>query len=118
MSVQNKMRVLIVEDNPGLARVLEFSFQQVGFEVTVRHNGAAAWETLCLEPFDVVVTDHEMPGLTGIELCRHMRESERFAEIPIFMVTGREGELDTRRLKAELSLAAVYDKPYSPSALV
>jgi DNA-binding response OmpR family regulator len=113
-----KTRILIVEDNPGLARALEFSFGQAGFEATVRYNGADAWEMLQHERFDVLVLDHEMPGLTGLELCRLLRASTVHAETPIVMVTGRELELDKQRIQAELKLAAVYPKPYSPRALV
>jgi CheY-like chemotaxis protein len=113
-----RTRVLIVEDNPGLARALEFSFGQAGFDATVRYNGIDAWEMLQAEQFDVLVMDHEMPGMTGLELCRLVRESHQHPETPIVMVTGREMELDTARLQAELHLAAVYPKPYSPRALV
>jgi DNA-binding response OmpR family regulator len=113
-----RTRVLIVEDNPGLARALEFSFGQAGFEATVRYNGADAWEILKANRFDVLVLDHEMPGLTGLELCRLVRDSGEHRETPIVMVTGRELELDTARIQAEFNLAAVYPKPYSPRALV
>ena len=111
-------RVLVVEDNPGLAHAIEFSFRQAGYHVTVRHDGEAAWDSLQQDAFDAVVTDHEMPGMTGIELCRQMRASRQHAGIPVVLVTGRKLELDTQRLQPELNLAAVYPKPFSPRTLV
>ena len=111
-------RLLVVEDNPGLAQALEFTFRSAGYQVTVRHDGEAAWQLLQLDGFDAVVTDHEMPRMTGIELCRQMRASPQHANVPVVMVTGRELELDTKRLLPELNLAAVYPKPFSPRAVV
>ena len=115
---QDKPRVLIAEDNPGLARALEFSLKHVGFDVTVRHNGAEAWETVREDKFDAVITDHEMPGMTGVELCRQMRATELHATTPLVMVTGRQMELEATKLKEELNLAAIFPKPYSPRNLV
>jgi CheY-like chemotaxis protein len=114
----DKKRILVAEDNPGLARVLAFNLQHAGFEVTVCQDGAQAWGTLRQAEFDAVVTDYEMPEMNGEQLCRRMRDLGQYAETPIVMVTARETELDVRRLEAELALAAVYPKPYSPRELV
>jgi CheY-like chemotaxis protein len=111
-------RVLIVEDNPGLARALAFTFRQAGYQVTACHDGAVAWEILQRDSFDAVLTDHEMPGMTGVELCRKLRASPQYADTPVVMVTGRELEFGMQSLHPELNLAAVYPKPFSPRALV
>lgn len=112
------LRVLIAEDDAGLARAISFCLRQAGFEVTACHDGISAWEALCRGSFDVVVTDHQMPRLTGIELCRQMRASEQYALTPVVLITGRALELETRRLTAELNLMAVLPKPYSPRHVV
>jgi len=111
-------RILIAEDNLGLARVLDFKLRQSGFDVTVCCGGNEAWEALQQQTFDAVVTDFEMPGMNGAELCRRMRQLEQHAEVPVMLVTAREPELDLDQLRAELNLAAIHPKPYSPRQLV
>lgn len=113
-----KKRVLLAEDNPGLARVLQFNLQRAGLQVSLQPDGARAWQELQAGEFDAVVTDFDMPGMNGGELCQCMRESEKYADTPIVMVTGREMELDVRQMQAQLGLAAVFSKPYSPKELV
>ncbi len=114
----DRKRVLVAEDNPGLARVLVFTLERSGYDVTLCRDGNAAWLALQHDTFDIMITDYQMPGITGEELCRKLRGLEQHTEMPIVMVTGRELELDVKRLSAELNLAAVYPKPYSPRNLM
>ena len=113
----NKKRVLIAEDNAGLAHVMSFNLRTLGLEVAVAGHGQAAWEMAQAETFDLVVTDHEMPKLTGIELCRRLRQLPQYATTPIIMVTARELELDLQNLRDELSISEIFSKPYSPAKI-
>lgn len=109
-------RILIAEDNPGLAHVLQFNLEMAGLDVTLAETGSDAWLVAQAdEGFDAVIT---MPGMTGVELCRKLRETDAYREIPIVMVTAREMELDVRRICDELQLAAIFAKPYSPGELL
>ncbi len=110
-------RILVAEDNLGLAHVLKFNLQQGGFDVTVAHDGGEAWEFVQREKFDIVITDHEMPLMTGVELCTRLRELTEYDTTPVVMVTAREYELDTTNLQ-RLRLAAILPKPYSPEILL
>ena len=67
------MKVLVAEDDPVSAKLLEMSLKQWGFEVRVAADGAKAKEEYARSPFDVVVTDWMMPQVDGIELVRWMR---------------------------------------------
>ena len=111
-------RVLVAEDNLGLAHVLQFNLQQGGFDVTVAHNGGEAWEFAQREKFDVVITDHEMPLMTGVELCTRLRELPDYENTPIVMVTARQLELDTNSIVQRLRVAAIMPKPYSTRELL
>jgi two-component system, chemotaxis family, chemotaxis protein CheY len=111
----NKKRILIVEDNAGLAHVMSFNLRALGLDVAVAINGQVAWELAQAEAFDLIVTDHEMPRMTGIELCTRLRQLPEYAATPIIMVTARELELDLKNLRDELSIAAIFSKPYSPA---
>ncbi len=111
----NKKRVLVAEDNAGLAHVMSFNLRALGLEVAVAVNGQIAWEMAQAQTFDLIVTDHEMPRLTGIELCTRLRQLPEYATTPIIMVTARELELDLKNLRDELSIGAIFAKPYSPA---
>ena len=111
-------RVLVAEDNLALAHVLQFNLERNGFDVTVAHDGSEAWELSQRETFDVVVTDHEMPKMTGIELCERLRELPEYKSTPFVMVTARALELDIAALQQRLGLAAIMPKPYSPEELL
>ncbi|MFV2065864.1 MAG: response regulator [Pirellulales bacterium] len=111
-------RALVAEDNFALAHVLQFNLERSGFEVTVAHDGGEAWEYVQREKFDVVITDHEMPRMTGLELCARLRDLPDYEITPVVMVTARGLELDTVRIGQRLRVAAIIPKPYSPSALL
>ena len=113
-----KSRTLIAEDNIGLARVLQFNLERIGLDVTVANSGTQAWEAANESQFDLLITDHEMPGMTGIELCTRLRDLANYESTPFVMVTARELELDTQDLQTRLGMAAVLAKPYSPSMIV
>lgn len=113
-----KANILIAEDNPALAAVIEFNLRRAGFSVTRTKNGRVAWEAACREEFDLVVTDHQMPEMTGVELCQKLRESPRYIETPIIMLTAKGLELDLDHLRKTLDISAAISKPFSPAALV
>ena len=110
-------RILVAEDNPGLARVLQFKLSQEGFDVVVCPDGQAAWEQVQDSDFDAVVTDYEMPRVNGAELCAKIRQVQRLAALPIMLVTAREPELDVEEVKRQ-GITQVYAKPYSPRQLI
>ena len=110
-------RVLVAEDNPGLAHVLRFKLGQMGLDVTVARDGDQAWERAQAGSFDLVISDQQMPGLLGTELLTRMREMPQYAETPFVMVTAKALELDIRDLEEQLRIAAVFSKPYSPMRL-
>jgi len=63
--------------------------------------------------FDLILTDHQMPEMTGTELCARLRESEGYAKTPIIMVTGRVLNLELSRLQETYSITATFRKPFS-----
>jgi CheY-like chemotaxis protein len=68
------MKILIAEDDPVSSKILRLTLEQVGHEVIVVSNGAAAWQRFLDEPVGVVVSDWMMPEVDGLELCRRIRE--------------------------------------------
>ena len=108
-------KILIAEDNPGLARVLAFKFKSTGFDPTVCANGKLAWEAFQATPFAAVVSDQEMPYMTGIELCKNIRSIDK--RIPFFLVTGRQLEIATSGIAEGLNITNIFAKPFSPGSV-
>lgn len=80
------MRILIVDDEPQITRVLRTSLQGTGHEVTVAQDGAEALAKFLKSRFDLVITDLTMPGMDGIELTREIRER---SPVPIIVLSVR-----------------------------
>jgi CheY-like chemotaxis protein len=118
-ATMSQQKILVVEDNPALASVVRFNLSRAGFDVTVAKTGLEAWELLeSGESVDMVVTDHQMPEMTGCELCMRIRQHESLADLPIIMLTAKGLELELPRLRNELGILEVYPKPFSPIQLV
>lgn len=115
---RNTKHILVVDDNLALNGVIRFNLERAGFKVSVAPNGADAWAKLQQQRFDLVVTDYQMPELTGYELCQRMRQDDRNAEIPVVLLTAKELELDLPRLREDLGILEVFPKPFSPRELV
>ena len=111
-------RVLIVEDDSAFASVVRFALQRAGFAVCVAPDGNTAWDILQTQYFELMITDQRLPGITGTELCRRMRQNERLAKMPIVMLTCAALELKESWLWDELRVSAVLSKPFSPRQLV
>lgn len=111
-------RILVAEDNRALARVTAFNLRRGGFEVTVARDGREAWEQLRQQHFDLVITDQQMPEMTGLELCAVMRDDEIHATTPIILLTAKGLELDIRQLEETFGVYRTYCKPFSPSEIV
>lgn len=109
--------VLVAEDNLAMADVVRFNLQNAGYTVTLCRNGHDALETLRRQPVDILITDYQMPGLNGEQLCRLIREEPALSALPVIMVSAKGLELDLDRLRDELNLRTVLYKPFSPREL-
>jgi len=111
-------RVLVAEDNVALAAVVRYNLEQAKYTVVVVSNGREAWEQLQAGEFDLVVTDQQMPHMSGSELCRHMRQQARLRDLPVVMLTAKGLELESGKLRDELGVQRLVHKPFSPRDLV
>ena len=108
--------VIIAEDNPGLARVLTLKLKSSGFEPLMCSDGQFAWEAFQENSVAAILSDQEMPRMTGVELCRRIRGIDQ--HVPFLLVTGRKLELDSKELEDELSIFHVFGKPFSPTEVI
>ncbi len=79
-------KILIVDDDDDFRGLLTDVFSQAGYDVTAVNNPHQAITTFCEQPFDAVVTDHNMPEMTGEDLIKEIREHE--PNIPVILVSG------------------------------
>lgn len=110
--------ILVAEDNPALAAVIKFNLQQAGHKVTVASNGQEAWSFAQVGRFDFVVTDHQMPIMSGLELCEKLRSEQRYVDTPVLMLTAKALEMDFESIRQRLGISALLSKPFSPSEVV
>lgn len=109
------MRVLVVEDEQTLARAVRRSLESEGFSVVVAANGIDGDWQAREERFDVIVLDVMLPGLSGYEICRHLRA--RGDTTPILFLTAKDGEYDEADA-LDIGGDDFMSKPFSPVVLV
>ncbi len=90
-------RVLLAEDSPFFRQMIANYLESAGYEVETAIDGEEAWEKLQHGNYDVLITDIEMPRLTGIELAKRVRADARLADLPIMALTSLASDEDRRR---------------------
>ncbi|MBS0235840.1 MAG: response regulator [Proteobacteria bacterium] len=111
-----KPSIMIVEDEESIASVLKYGLQRDGYSVRVVYNGEDAMtEALSNKP-DLVLLDRMLPGVSGIEVCRMLRECPETANIPIIMVSAKGEEFD-RITGLDHGADDYIVKPFSPAEL-
>ena len=108
------MRILLVEDEPSIADTLVYALKTERFEVEHSLTGGDALQLHAESPFDFVILDIGLPDMTGLEVCKQLRES---SAVPILFLTARDGELD-RVLGLEIGGDDYVTKPFSPREIV
>ncbi len=110
----DKVKILVVEDEPDLAQVLVDYLLRDGFDASVEGNGAEALARIRRSPPDLLLLDLMLPDLDGLSILREVR---KFSELPVIMVTARVEEID-RLIGLELGADDYICKPYSPREVV
>ena len=113
----SQSRILVVEDEPDIAEVLEFNLARAGFGVELATRGDAALESIRRKVPDLLVLDLMLPGLDGLELARILKREPATARVPIVMLTAKGEELD-RIVGLELGADDYIAKPFSPREVV
>ena len=106
--------VLIVEDEESLAEPLAFLLKKEGFEVFLAGDGPTALEVFAAEKVDIVLLDLMLPGMSGTEVCRQLRQT---SAVPVIMVTARDSEID-KVVGLELGADDYVTKPYFARELI
>lgn len=107
-------RVLVVEDEPGLADSVKYSLESEGFDVVISGTGLGGLEAARTTAPDLVVLDLMLPEMSGLDVCRQIRS---FSDVPIIMLTAKDSEAD-KVSGLELGADDYMTKPFSMRELV
>lgn len=109
----DKPTILVVEDEPAIADTIQYALESEGFRCQRLEVGAGVVEVLDRQPVALVVLDIGLPDMSGIEVCRRIRERH---DVPVIFLTARSGEVD-RVVGLELGADDYVIKPFSPREL-
>lgn len=110
-------KILVVEDEPDIRKLVHYNLTQERFEVLEAEDGEKALKIVQRERPQLIILDLMLPGLSGLELCRILRERTETAHLPILMLTAKAGEAD-RVVGLEMGADDYLTKPFSPRELV
>ena len=112
-----KQSVLVIDDAKDLIELVRFNLEKSGFDVVAATDGRAGLSIAAEHAPNIILLDLMMPGMDGLEVCRHLREDSRTRDIPLIMLTARAEEAD-RIVGLELGADDYITKPFSPRELV
>lgn len=110
-------RVLVVEDEPAIRRLLELHLSRAGYAVTMAGDGMEALETISRERPDMVVLDVMMPRMDAFELLRRLKAEPDTHEIPVLMLTAKAQDADVFR-GWQTGADCYLTKPFNPTELL
>ena len=110
-------KVLIADDEIHIIHVVAIKLRNNGYEVIAANNGAEAYDLACREHPDIVVTDYQMPFVTGIELIEKLRANEQTKDTPVILLTARSFAI-SEELQQSLDVEECLSKPFSPKELL
>ena len=112
--MDSKTKILIVEDEPDIAKFLKRLLDMKGYQTAVEHNGRRAYERIIQERYDLVLLDVMLPEMDGFEICQRVRE---ISDVPIIMLTAR-GEIENKIQGLKMGAYDYVTKPFDSTELL
>jgi len=110
-------KILVVEDEPDIRKLVQYNLTQERFSVLEAEDGEQALKLLQHEKPSLVILDLMLPGLSGMEVCKLLRQRSDTARLPILMLTAKAGEAD-RIVGLEMGADDYLAKPFSPREMI
>lgn len=95
--MEMKKRILVVDDEPDFATIVQGNLEKEGFVVDVAYNGVEGLEKVRTNPPDAIVLDVMMPEKDGYKVCKELKADDRFCEIPIILLTAVASHVTSTR---------------------
>ena len=109
--------VLVVDDEIHIVHVVAIKLRNNGYDVITAADGEEAFEQACSRQPDIIVTDYQMPAMTGLKLVEKLRQREGTSDIPVILLTARSFAI-TKEQQEELQISGCLSKPFSPKELL
>ena len=110
-------RIMIVDDVTAIRQIVNKVFQDVGYQVTEAARGEEALDLAKIKRVHLVITDVEMPGMSGLDLIRGLRELKTYKTIPI-LILARDASDENIKKAAALGASGFIEKPFTPERLL
>ncbi len=95
--MNQQKRILVVDDEPDFASIVQSNLEKEGFRVEVAYNGVEALEKIQADPPDAVVLDVMMPEKDGYAVCRELKKDERTRDLPVILLTAVASHVTSTR---------------------
>ena len=112
-----KEKILIVEDEKDIVKMLEYNLKKEGFRVVDARDGEDALDLASREHPDLILLDLMLPGMDGLEVCKALKKESKTGSIPVIMLTAKSQESD-KVVGLELGADDYVTKPFSPRELI
>lgn len=105
--------IVVADDEAHILHVVSMKLRNAGYEVLTSVDGEEALELCLSERPDLLITDYQMPVMTGLELCKELRNCQETKDIPAIMLTARGFDIEPGEM-IDAGITAVLAKPFSP----
>lgn len=113
----NKKKVLVADDEIHIVHVVAMKLRNNGFDVVTAENGAESLKLALSEKPDIIITDFQMPAMTGLEMIEELRKHDDMLDVPVIMLTARGFAIEEDQ-KQNLNISRFISKPFSPKELL
>jgi DNA-binding response OmpR family regulator len=110
-------RILLCDDELHILRAAEFKFKRAGYEVLAANDGQEGWEMIEQSRPDIVVTDCQMPRLSGLGLAERIKSNPATTHLPVIMLSAKGFEMSADELREQYGIHSLMAKPFSPREL-
>ena len=110
-------KILVIEDDPAISRLVDYSLRHQGFEVIAATNGLEGIRKAHKEAPDLIILDVMLPGMDGFEICHKLRSEEDTAQLPILMFSAKAQEID-KNTGLKVGADDYLPKPATPAEIV
>ena len=110
-------KILAVDDEAHILHVVSLKLRKAGYDVITAQDGEEALDASLTEHPDLIITDFQMPRMTGVEFCKQLRHHKQAQHVPVILLTARGFDVAPSEIMAA-DIAVVLEKPFSPREIL